>query len=326
MPSDRSAEATEGLSRRQLLARGAVAAGLVWAAPVIRTTAAYATTNNGTEQPCSRFFFVTINPAGKCHRPGASRIGGNGVTNIDDLRALVRAGGNLPPAIVQWLEDHPRVKLEFPAVCPQLTQFSDQAWALLLPAVTGPNADGRQCRMVIGWGRKGNDFAEAYVDPNPPLSTEVGRRLIFPKPERTHGEHPRESEAESVHASDGSPTGGGGPSSRPTSTTTTTTTTTRPPGESLTADDLSASGDISGGASVGGGLKPRGSASTPPTTSSLAPRTRAEELGGGEVGGGATVPSDGGEGELTVDGRPSTSTFGPGRTLDEAVLIFCCPE
>jgi hypothetical protein len=324
MPSDHSPEPAAGLSRRQVLVRGAVAAGVVWAAPVIRSTAAYATTNNGTEQPCNRFFFVTINPAGKCHRPGASRIGGNGVTNIDDLRALVRAGGNLPPAIVQWLEDHPRVKLEFPAVCPQLTQASDQAWALLLPAVTGPNADGRQCRMVIGWGRKGNDFAEAYVDPNPPLNTEVGRRLIFPKPERTHGENPRESEAESVHASDGSPTGGGGPSSRPTSTTTTTTTTTtRPSGESLTADDLSAGGDLSGGEVGGGGV----SRSTTPTSRPLASRSRAEELGGGTVGGGgSTVPADGGEQELTVDGRPSTSTFGPGRTLDEAVLIFCCPE
>ena len=51
---------TSGLSRRQLLTRGAIAGGLVWAAPVIRSTAAYATTSNGTERPCTNFFMVVI--------------------------------------------------------------------------------------------------------------------------------------------------------------------------------------------------------------------------------------------------------------------------
>jgi hypothetical protein len=51
MPADEDTTDTGGLTRRQLVTRGAIAGGLVWAAPVIRTTAAYATTANGTERP-----------------------------------------------------------------------------------------------------------------------------------------------------------------------------------------------------------------------------------------------------------------------------------
>ena len=54
----------EGLSRRQVLARGAVAAGIVWAAPVIRTASAYATSAAGTERPCSKFYLVCIDQLG----------------------------------------------------------------------------------------------------------------------------------------------------------------------------------------------------------------------------------------------------------------------
>jgi hypothetical protein len=53
-----------GLSRRQVLARGAVAAGIVWAAPVIRTASAYATSAAGTERPCSKFYLVCIDQLG----------------------------------------------------------------------------------------------------------------------------------------------------------------------------------------------------------------------------------------------------------------------
>ncbi len=54
----------EGLSRRQVLARGAVAAGIVWAAPVIRTASAYATSAAGTQRPCSKFYLVCIDQLG----------------------------------------------------------------------------------------------------------------------------------------------------------------------------------------------------------------------------------------------------------------------
>lgn len=53
-----------GLSRRQVLARGAVAAGVVWAAPVIRTATAYATSAAGTERPCTKFYLVCIDKLG----------------------------------------------------------------------------------------------------------------------------------------------------------------------------------------------------------------------------------------------------------------------
>ncbi|HZJ26340.1 MAG TPA: hypothetical protein VFF40_04890 [Acidimicrobiia bacterium] len=45
-----------------MLVRGAAAAGVAWAAPVIRTTKAYATgASDGTERPCTHFYIVCIN-------------------------------------------------------------------------------------------------------------------------------------------------------------------------------------------------------------------------------------------------------------------------
>lgn len=66
MPTDqqRIEDAGDGLSRRQVLARGAVAAGIVWAAPVIRTASAYATSAAGTERPCTKFFLVYLDVFG----------------------------------------------------------------------------------------------------------------------------------------------------------------------------------------------------------------------------------------------------------------------
>ncbi len=169
MSADEQQSRDGGLSRRQLLTRGAIAGGLIWAAPVIRTTAAYATTANGTERPCTDFFMVTIDPSGKV-RPQPRDL------NTRDV----------PPAIRQWFADNPAVQVQFPAVLPLLTQTSGSAWAVLLPEVTGPNASGRQCRMVIGWDEKRHKYAEGYVDPNPPLASEVGRRLVFPCPDPGH--------------------------------------------------------------------------------------------------------------------------------------------
>ena len=172
MSGDQQQVRDGGLSRRQLLTRGAIAGGLVWAAPVIRTTAAYATTANGTERPCTDFFMVTIDPSGKV-RPQPRDL------NTRDV----------PPAIRQWFADNPAVQVQFPAVLPLLTQTSGSAWAVLLPEVTGPNASGRQCRMIIGWDEKRHKYAEGYVDPNPPLSSEVGRRLVFPCPDPGHDDN-----------------------------------------------------------------------------------------------------------------------------------------
>ena len=150
MSGDFDGDAAGGLSRRQLLTRGAIAGGLVWAAPVIRTTAAYATTANGTERPCTNFFMVSIDKSGRV-RPEPRDL------NSHDV----------PPAIRQWFTDNPGVTVQFPSISPFLTQTSDTAWAVLLPEVTGPNAAGRQCRMILGWSEKGHKYAEAYVDPNP---------------------------------------------------------------------------------------------------------------------------------------------------------------
>lgn len=168
MTAESEQAAAGGLSRRQLLTRGAIAGGLIWAAPVIRTTAAYATTSNGTERPCTNFFFVVIEASGAVH-PGPNSL----------------APKDIPPAIRQWFIDNPSVPADFPrdGTRPQLTQASDNGpWAVLLPEVTGPNAAGRQCRMVVAWGAAGKDFAEGYVDPNPPIAVEAGRRLLFPCP------------------------------------------------------------------------------------------------------------------------------------------------
>src|SRR3954468_2274158 len=64
MPADSERIDEGGLSRRQILARGAVAAGVVWAAPVIRTASAYATSSAGTERPCINFYLVAVDPLG----------------------------------------------------------------------------------------------------------------------------------------------------------------------------------------------------------------------------------------------------------------------
>ena len=186
MSTERQQGSDGGLSRRQLLTRGAIAGGLVWAAPVIRTTAAYATTANGTERPCTDFFMVTIDPSGKV-RPQPRDL------NTRDV----------PPAIRQWFADNPAVQVQFPAVLPLLTQTSNSAWAVLLPEVSGPNASGRQCRMVLGWDEKRHKYAEGYVDPNPPLASEVGRRLVFPCPDPGHDDT-------GGHGGDGGGGGGNG--------------------------------------------------------------------------------------------------------------------
>ncbi|MEY3362219.1 MAG: hypothetical protein RL531_1938, partial [Actinomycetota bacterium] len=62
--SEPKSSANSGVSRRQLLARSAVAAGVVWAAPVVRTASAYAATSAGTSRPCTQFFVAGLSLTG----------------------------------------------------------------------------------------------------------------------------------------------------------------------------------------------------------------------------------------------------------------------
>ncbi len=311
-----------GLSRRQVLTRGAVAAGVVWAAPIIRTTAAYAT--GGTEIPCLNFYFVVIKPNGRC-RPPVIRKGLPGYTT-DNARAyadketgedIMHGPDRLPPAIEQWLIDNPKITLQFPTVCPQLTQSSSEAWALLLPEVIGPNAIARQCRMAIGWGRKSNNykdnsFAEAYVDPHPPLAIQVGRRLIFPCP-RPLPEHDNTNSLRSDGAptsgidpvqSDGAPSTGvdpvesdGAPSAGIGSSSNETDIGAFDDGTGLGASGLSGDSSIGGDGDV---------------------------TDGSDIGGDGDV-TDGSR--ISGDGTPSADqTMGPGQCISAAYVIYCCPR
>jgi hypothetical protein len=332
MPGDSERIDEGGLSRRQVLARGAVAAGVVWAAPVIRTASAYATSSAGTERPCINFYLVAIDPLGmrpvrfsptsrfgyddlpdsaaaalaaatttttsstttsstsstttttttkppaaKAGQPRASRhtttttsttttttkpplhdpagdesaskvapspttkpprpaaapsttttttrppakprprsAPGSGPA-VDDLglfddaspidltsptaavptdpadphavlfaaaAADAQAGAPdaLPPGIKAWLEDNPDVPVRYPTTLPMVTQTGDDAWAILLARVDGPDPLTHQCRVVNGWASSKGKHAEFFVDPQSAASDEAGRRVIFPNP------------------------------------------------------------------------------------------------------------------------------------------------
>ncbi|MFM7059635.1 MAG: hypothetical protein ACKOZL_00380 [Actinomycetes bacterium] len=64
MESELRSLASSGVSRRQVLARSAVAAGVVWAAPVVRTASAYAATSAGTSRPCTQFYVAGLSLTG----------------------------------------------------------------------------------------------------------------------------------------------------------------------------------------------------------------------------------------------------------------------
>jgi hypothetical protein len=330
MPADTERNDEGGLSRRQVLARGAVAAGVVWAAPVIRTATAYATSAAGTERPCTNFYLVAIDPLGirpvrfsptsrfayddipaeaaaalaaatttttssttttststttttttppapKAGQPRASRHATTTTTStttttkpplrdpaddetaskskpttsttkpkkpaahpttttstttttrppapdrvspgapVDDFGLFTEPGAvdltspaatvptdpadphadafaaaaanaqagkpdDLPPGIENWLIDNPDVPVRYPAQLPMITQTGDDAWAILLRPVGGPDPLTHQCRAVNGWATAQGHHAEFFVDPNPPTTDEAGRRIIFPNP------------------------------------------------------------------------------------------------------------------------------------------------
>ncbi len=309
MSGEHDGEAVGGLSRRQLLTRGAIAGGLVWAAPIIRTTAAYATTANGTERPCTNFFMVTIDKNG--HASPEPR----------DLNSR-----DVPPAIRQWFADNPGVTVQFPSVSPLLTQTSDTAWAVLLPEVSGPNAAARQCRLVIGWDEKGHKYAEAYVDPNPPISAEAGRRIIFPCPDPGHdgGGDGDDDNHGGGGDGDGDDGGSGG------TTTTTTTTTTTPGGDDggcknghddgdHDADDVACDPSAS--------LTAAGTTGTGTADATVAPVAAASStISSDGSGSSGTIGSDGGpSGTVSSDGKPSTD-HGASACINLVYLIYCCPQ
>ena len=311
MSADQQPGRDGGLSRRQLLTRGAVAGGLVWAAPVIRTTAAYATTANGTERPCTDFFMVTINPAGKV------------LPQPRDLNTR-----DVPPAIRQWFADNPAVQVQFPSVLPLLTQTSSSAWAVLLPEVSGPNASGRQCRMVIGWDEKRHKYAEAYVDPNPPLSSEVGRRLIFPCPDPGHdnsgggndgggngddggnGDGDDDDGGNNGGGNGGGNDGGGNDGGGdPTASATAAGTTGTGTADAVVSPDSSLSASGAPSASVAAGtIGSDGANSGGPLSSDGNPSP--------------TVSSDGSPSKAPSKDQPN----GAGACINLAYLIYCCPR
>jgi hypothetical protein len=63
-----------------------------------------------------------------------------------------------------------------------VTQTGDDAWAILLAAVDGPDPLTHQCRAVNGWATAQGKHAEYFVDPDSAPSDEAGRRIIFPNP------------------------------------------------------------------------------------------------------------------------------------------------
>ena len=288
-------EAAGGLSRRQLLTRGAVAGGLIWAAPIIRTTAAYATTANGTERPCTNFFMVKIKSDGSVHDAP------------EDLHSKY-----LPPAIQQWFADNPGVTVAFPArgQWPLLTQTSQDAWAVLLPEVTGPNAAGRQCRMVLGWARKDKNFKEGYVDPNPPLAVEVGRRLLFPCPDRGHsGGDGGGHDGGGGGGHDGG--GGGGDDGG--------CKDGHDDGDH-DADDVAC--DATATASAEGSTGVGTADATPSATANSG------QIGSDGVSSSDSISSDGGPSHtVSSDGSPSSGGSSSAHDcIDEVYLIFCCPR
>lgn len=292
-----------GLSRRQLLTRGAIAGGLVWAAPVIRTTAAYATTANGTERPCTDFFMVIINPDG----------------------SVLPQPGNLytasvPVAIQHWFLDNPDVQVQFPAVPPLLTQAGAGAWAVLLPEVTGPNASGRQCRMVIGWSEKQHHYAEGYFDPNPPLAVEVGRRLIFPCPDLGHDN--------TGTGTDGGGTGSGTDNSHNRSNQTTVTTAAAAAAAATETDPTTVTTPAATpGAGTADAVAPDASVTTSGAPSAGSATGTISSDGANPSG---PLSSDGSPSPtVSSDGSPSTSTNHPpgsDRCINHVYLIYCCPR
>ena len=106
------------------------------------------------------------------------------VTAIKAAQGAQAAGApdNLPPGIQEWLDENPDVPIQYPAELPMLTQTGDEAWAVLLAAVDGPDPLTHQCRGVKGWAQVKGEYAEFYLDPDPELIDEIGRRMIFPNP------------------------------------------------------------------------------------------------------------------------------------------------
>ena len=171
-----------------------------------------------------------------------------------------------------------------------------------LPAVTGPNAAGRQCRLVIGFARKGDkSFSEAFVDPDPPIAVVVGRRIIFPCP--------RETSAQSVGGS--AVTGSSAVvDSTTTSSSTTTTTLATPDAIVSQAIDGTAAAPITADNQGGNSQGNNGNGNQ-------------DDNSQGNNGNGNGGSGNQGNGN---QGGNGSGDQGNGHCFDSLYLIYCCPR
>jgi len=167
-----AAPAGGGLSRRSLLARAAVAGGVVWAAPSIASSPAYADKGDpkkkGTEVPCTRFYAV--------------RMTTHETVPIDDDKKEDKHP--LCPDISTFIREHPDIPIQFPpqSEFPQLLASQDNFdWAVMLPAGVIPGDPAYNARLIMSFGTAGNVCCPGYTDPNPPDPTQAGRRILFPQ-------------------------------------------------------------------------------------------------------------------------------------------------
>jgi hypothetical protein len=175
----------QGLSRRALITRGAVAGAVMWSAPLITSSKAFAA-DTTTLAPCAHYYGVRVLKNGKTHDlfvPPAEWPDPDteDITNVSSGVLATPNRYGVCAEITQWRRDHPDINVTYdPSFVPQLVASPNHApWIALLPSgpVPGPIDDSR---LVLAYGRAGNLCCPAYVDPNPTNPDEAGRRLIFP--------------------------------------------------------------------------------------------------------------------------------------------------
>lgn len=163
-----------GLTRRSLLSRAVIAGGVVWAAPVIASTPAYAGgkgdgKGKGTQVPCTKFYAARITPSG--------------VEALFDDKKKDYAGG-ICPELSAFVRDHPDISFGPPAGGSKNPQLLSSApnfdWAILLPAGIVPDP-AYSARLIMGFGLAGDTCCPGYTDPSPPDATQIGRRVLFPQ-------------------------------------------------------------------------------------------------------------------------------------------------
>jgi hypothetical protein len=165
------------LSRRSLLTRSAVAAGVMWTAPILRSAPAMAQGSGGTLAPCGNFYAVRIT-RGTCQPLFPMR---SGSTTVQDPSGP--GSGDVCEELRDWALDRPDIPLLMPSedLCPELVASENGLdWAILLPAGLLPNGSD-DARYLLGFGKAGNNCCEGFVDPTPPQPSDRRRRVLFPQ-------------------------------------------------------------------------------------------------------------------------------------------------